>query len=75
MVEIRFNGKFILPEGKHPQQFLNEFNRYMNTQKVQITGQMHIEDIEDAEIIEEICTNVEQTEASSPQQTVEAEQQ
>ena len=75
MVEIRFNGKFILPEGKHPQQFLNEFNQYMNTQRIQISGQMHIEDIEDAEIIEEICTNVEQTEVSSPQQTVEAEQQ
>lgn len=69
MVEIRFNGKFILPEGKHPQQFLNEFNQYMNTQRVQVVGQMHIEDIEDAEIIEEICTNVEQTEVSSPQQT------
>ena len=75
MVEIHFNGKFILPEGNHPQQFLNEFNRYMNTQRVQIAGQIRINEIEDAEIIEEICTNVEQTEASSPQQTAEAEQQ
>lgn len=75
MVEIHFNGKFILPEGKHPQQFLNEFNRYMNTQKVQVTGQMHVNDIEDAEIIEEVCTSVEQTEVSSPQQTAEGEQQ
>lgn len=75
MVEIRFNGKFILSEGKHPQQFLNEFNRYMNTQRVQVTGQMHIEDIEDAEIIEETCTNVEQTEAIDPVKTVEDIQQ
>lgn len=75
MVEIHFNGKFILPEENHPQQFINEFNRYMNTQRVQVIGQMHVEDIEDAEIIEEICTNVEQTEVSSPQQTAEAEQQ
>lgn len=75
MVEIRFNGKFILPEGKHPQQFLNELNQYLNTQRVQIVGQMHVDEIEDAEIIEEICTNVEQTEVSSHQQTAEDGQQ
>lgn len=75
MVEIRFNGKFILPEGKHPQQFLNEFNRYMNAQRVQVVGQMHVSEIEDAEIIEELCTNVEQTEVSSHQQTAEDGQQ
>ena len=75
MVEIHFNGKFILPEGKHPQQFLNALNQYLNTQRVQIVGQMHVNEIEDAEIIEEICTNVEQTEVSSHQQTVEDEQQ
>ena len=75
MVEIRFNGKFILPEGKHPQQFLNGLNQHLNTQRVQIVGQMHVDEIEDAEIIEEICTNVEQTEVSSHQQTAEDGQQ
>ena len=75
MVEIHFNGKFILPEGNHPQQFINELKQHMNTQKVQMVGQIRVDEIEDAEIIEEICTNVEQTEVSSPQQTVEAEQQ
>lgn len=75
MVEIRFNGKFILPKYINPNTFIQVFNSFLQQQGVQISGQLRVNEFEDAEIIEEVCTNVEQTEAICPQKSVEDGQQ
>ena len=74
MTEIKFNGGFNLPKGLDPNRFMAELSAFLSKKKVILSGTMQTFDFEDAEIIEE-CTNVEPTEATCPQSTVEDEQQ
>lgn len=75
MIEIRFNGGFNLPKGLDPKRFMTELSAFLSKKKVVLSGTLQTIDYEDAEIIEETCTNVEQMEVTCPQSTVEDEQQ
>lgn len=75
MTEIRFNGGFNLPKGLDPKRFMSELSAFLSKKKVILSGTMQTFDYEDAEIIEETCTNVEQTEVIDPVKTVEDIQQ
>lgn len=71
MIEIKFNGGFNLPKGLDPNRFMAELSAFLSKKKVVLSGTMQTFDFEDVEIIEETCTNVEQTEAIDPVKTVE----
>lgn len=75
MTEIKFNGGFNLPKGLDPNRFMAELSAFLSKKKVVLSGVIQTFNYEDAEIIEETCTNVEQTEATCPQSTAEDEQQ
>lgn len=75
MIEIKFNGGFNLPKGLDPNRFMAELSAFLSKKKVVLSGTLQTFDFEDAEIIEETCTNVEQTEAIDPAKTVEDTQQ
>lgn len=71
MTEIKFNGGFNLPKGLDPKRFMAELSAFLSKKKVVLSGTLQTIDYEDAEIIEETCTNVEQTEVIDPAKTVE----
>lgn len=75
MTEIKFNGGFHLPKGLDPNRFMAELSAFLSKKKVVLSGTTQTFDFEDAEIIEEACTNVELTEAIDPAKTVEDTQQ
>lgn len=75
MIEIKFNGGFNLPKGLDPNRFMSELSAFLSKRKVVMSGTLQTFDFEDAEIIEETCTSVEQTEVTCPQSIVEDEQQ
>mgnify|MGYP006969207385 CR=1 FL=1 len=75
MIEIKFNGGFNLPKGLDPNRFMSELSAFLSKRKVVMSGTLQTFDFEDAEIIEETCMNVEQTEAIGPVKTVEDTQQ
>lgn len=75
MTEIRFNGGFNLPKGLDPKRFMTELSAFLSKKKVVLSGTLQTIDYEDAEIIEETCTNVEQTEVIDPVKTAEDIQQ
>jgi hypothetical protein len=75
MTEIKFNGGFNLPKGLDPNRFMTELSAFLSKKKVVLSGTLQIIDFEDAEIIEETCTNVEQTEVIDPAKTAEDIQQ
>lgn len=74
MTEIKFNGSFQLPKGLSVQRFIQLLSGFLHDKRVIMSGSLQTVDFEDAEIIEE-CTNVEPTEATCPQSTVEDGQQ
>ena len=59
MTEIKFTGGFNLPKGLDPNRFMAELSAFLSKKKVMLSGTLQIVDFEDAEIIEETCTNVE----------------
>ena len=75
MIEIKFNGGFNLPKELDPNRFMSELSAFLSKKKVVMSGTLQTFDFEDAEIIEEICTSVEQTEVIDPAKTAEDIQQ
>jgi hypothetical protein len=71
MIEIKFNGGFNLPKELDPNRFMSELSAFLSKKKVVMSGTLQTFDFEDAEIIEETCTSVEQTEAIDPVKTAE----
>ena len=71
MTEIKFNGGFKLPSNIDPQKFINELSKFLSQRNITLFGSLQAINFDDVEIIEEICTNVEQTEAIDPVKTVE----
>ncbi len=75
MTEIKFNGGFNLPKELDPNRFMAELSVFLSKKKVVLSGVIQTFNYEDAEIIEETCTNVEQTGVIDPAKTVEDIQQ
>ena len=71
MTEIRFNGSFSLPKNLNSKRFIQELSAFLTRKSVVLTGTLQTIDFDDVEIIEETCTNVEQTEVTVPVETAE----